>query len=223
MKPLQGPLHLYARRTSGPLSPSTGPSISSIPGVLRPTTLPPLQDQPILSRRISGLQPPPLPAIPSINRPFVNKVTPITSSDENITSTSDVDTEGATTTSDGGTKPLLSKQVTQRPLTLLRPRNLSIGTMPLPPIGQNPGRPLAPFSRQGSVPTMPLRRQSIDPFTQLPVPLLSPSTTTPRLPIATQPLSPSARRTGALLTPPVTGSLRPPPLPPITKENTKET
>ena len=197
LKPLQGPLHLYAQRTSGPISPTTNPSTSTLPGILRPTTLPPLQNQPIMTRRISGMQAPPLPVI---TRPFLNKVTPITSSDENITSTSDGDTEGPTT-SDGGKKPLIG------PLS----RNLSIGTMPLSPIGL--GQPLAPLTRQGSVPSMPLRRPSVDPFAQPPPALISP--TTSRLPIARQPLSPTRQSVGTL--PP----LRAPMLPPITRTTDK--
>ena len=205
----------------------TSNSNTTLPGVFRPTTLPPLQgigggqDQPILSRRISSLQPPPLlPSFPATaGRPFANRVGPMTSSDENVTSTSDGDTtEGVTSTSDGGeSRPLLRRQTTGQlpaPLSITRPRNLSFGAVP----PMSPTRPSLPaLSRQGSIPSMPLRRPSLDPFS--PQPLPDPTLSGNRLPQGRPSISLTRQSTSGLL--PQGAPLRPPPLPPLPNEDEK--
>ena len=232
---LKGPLHIYAQQAGGAQSPPPK-SISggSLPGALRPTTLPPLQipgtQPPVISRRISSMQPPALPgitgAIPTPAHPFINKVSPFTSSDENITSTSDVETEGATTSDGGGTKPLprqismpLPKPFVPRPPvggTIPNlPRNLSIGSMPLPSIGQR--GPLSPVGIRQGVPTMPLRKPSVDPFSTEPMTSPRSSVTSPR-PLMTPPPRPLPGRL------PIGPTLRAPPLPSISpiKEERKD-
>ena len=187
------------------ISPQT--SGSTLPGVLRPTTLPPLSDSRIpLNRRISELAPPPIgPNKGPMHRPFINKVSPITSSDENVTSTSDVDTEGATTSDGGGLPPLQISPTSLRPV--------------LPPI-QSFRRPVIPrhggLSPLGTVPTMPSRRVSIDPFATTSPPL------SPTLPIGSPRSLPTPlnfQRPQALSVGVLPGlSVRPPQLPQISEK-----
>lgn len=211
--PLQGPLHMYARQTSGPLSPtSAGPSTSTLPGVLRPNVLPPLQGVGLPGRRISGAQLPQLPNITTgTGRPLL---TPLTTSDENNTSTSEIDTtEEGTTTSDGGQKPLLRQptSTSMKPSMRPRPSNLSIGGVP-PPLSPATGAPLSP---PGFLPpSMPLRKPSIDPFAKRPS-LTSPTSALPRMPTGPIPLSSPNKQSSLASLPTVGPSLRAPPLPSI--------
>ena len=160
LAPLKGPLHLYAQRAMGV---DTSPTSGSLPGVLIPRELPPVQatattTKPTLSRRISNLAPPALPPISELSsarKPFATTLAPVTSSDENINSTSE--TEGATT-SDGGGKgsgPVLSPVLSRQPLppvirSPILPKQLSITSLP-------------------PIPTMPPRRVSVDPFATAPI------------------------------------------------------
>ena len=209
---------MYAQQAMGQsMSPQTHGS--TLPGVLRPTTLPPLSDSRIpLNRRISELAPPPLPNILGPNkgpmhRPFINKVSPITSSDENVTSTSDVDTEGATTSDGGGLPPLQISPTSLRPV--------------LPPI-QSFRRPEIPrhlttggLSQLGTVPTMPSRRVSVDPFATTSPPL---SPTSPIGSPRSLPTPLNFRRPRALSVGVLPGlSVRPPQLPQISKTDNMPT
>ena len=166
LAPLKGPLQYYAQRAMGG---DTSPTASgSLPGTLIPRELPPVQatTKPILSRRISNLAPPVLPPISELSstrKPFATTLSPVTSSDENINSTSE--TEGATTSDGGGSGPVLSPVLSRQPLPpVIRPPILpkQLSRTSLPPI-----------------PTMPPRRVSVDPFATAPMSPTSPKSPLP--------------------------------------------
>lgn len=169
--PIKGPLHLYGQKALGDTSPEGKPTLQKLPAVLLPKQLPPVGHIPPLRRSLSGLAPPILPPIPTL------KPSPITSSDENIHSTSE--TDGGGTTSEGGGANRLETHLSRRPLlpqqslpTVTRspPRQSTITSLPpLPPMG------------------MPSRRTSVNPFTS-PQPLVG--RTTPSFPLE-RPLSQS--------------------------------
>ena len=154
LAPLKGPLHLYGQRALGQTSPTPeGQSapIQSLPGALVPKQLPPVSatGQPKLPvmRSLSVLAP---PALPPIGEQGITS-----SSDENVTSTSE--TEGGGITSEGSRPGQLSRRPSfQSPLP---------GVLKPPPLRQ-PSVPVLP-----PLPSMPSRRVSTDPFATVPPPL----------------------------------------------------
>lgn len=152
---LKGPLHLYGQRALGQTSPTpegqTAP-MQSLPGALVPKQLPPVgaigKPKAPVMRSLSVLAPPALP-------PIGEQGGITSSSDENVTSTSE--TEGGGITSEGSRPGQLSRRPSfQSPLPgVLRP----------PPLRQ-PSVPVLP-----PLPSMPSRRVSTDPFATVPPPL----------------------------------------------------
>lgn len=169
MAPLRGPLHLYGQKALGETSPeeSGAPKQGGmLPGALVPKQLPPIGPMPV-RRSLSNLGPPILPPISE------QKATPITSSDENVNSTSE--TDGGGTTSEGGGANRLETRPLRRPL----PSQQSLPGIPRPPLlSRTPTQgTLPPITRQPTqtslppLPSMPMRRTSVDPFAT-PPPLL---------------------------------------------------
>ena len=162
--PLKGPLHHFADQAMGaaPLSPaSRGAAV--MPGVLRPRTLSPIQQHllpPAHATTTSLNLPPPLPLPvdkgkgPAGGKPYKKKGTS-SSSDENITS----DEGGASS------KPVVPRMPSLSPIGSPPPQFPV--KRPLPRIQSQPSRSFTSQSAvqaKISLPSMPSRKTSVDPF-----------------------------------------------------------